>query len=890
MADRAYGGSSGGFFDGLIDNVRVYNRALSATEVQNDMNLPVGAASTDTSPPTAPGTLSASGGLGQISLNWGAATDDIGVARYDVYRGTSSGFTPSSANRIAQPTGLSYTDTNLAPGTYYYKVAARRCRRQRRAPLPMKRARRPTTDTTPPTAPGNLGATTTGTGPLTWTAATDDVGVTKYDVYRATTPGFAPNAANRIAQPTGLSYTDSGLAVGTYYYKVAAEDAAGNVGAASNEVTAMVTAGAPPTVSITAPATGTVSGVQAVTASASSNQGVAGVQFKLDGQNLGAEDSASPYSVTWDTRAEVNGSHTLTAVVRDIAGNTASSAPVGVTVSNSGVSTAGLQAAYSLDENGQFGSAALDTSGNYRTGTLVGGSWTTAGRYGGAVSLSGSNSEIDLPALGTFYKTGFTLEAWVYKQTSKVDVGVVGAWVSGAGGPMIWVDHVTGHYRLTFGTTFSNYLDSGISPAIGRWQNVAATYDGAVASIYVDGTLAASSIFMGNVGDSNTWRIGAYNSPANGFLDGAIDNVRIYSRALSASEIQTDMATRIQPDLTPPAVTSFTPADGATGLNVGSSVTAGFSKPMQAATLNTNTFQLKDPTGNVVPATVTYDAGTNRATLAPQAALKYATTYRAVLPAGGASDLSGNPLASDVSWSFTTEASPPPLLVVTSSANPYGMYLTEILRNEGLDAFTTLDRSLLAPAVLSNFDVVLLGDTSLSASQVTTLSNWVSGGGKLIAMHPDKQLASLLGLTSLGTTRTNAYPEVNTASGPGVGITDQTIQYHGMPTATPSTARARSQRSTRMGRRLPATRRSACARSAEAAARRPPSATTWPARSSSPARATRPGPGRSATASSACARTTCSSGPRAAMSSPTGSTRARSRSRRPTSSSACSST
>src|SRR5207342_2304151 len=125
------------------------------------------------------------------------------------------------------------------------------------------------------------------------------------------------------------------------------------------------------------------------------------------------------------------------------------------------------------------------------------------------------------------------------------------------------------------------------------------------------------------------------------------------------------------------------------------------------------------------------------------------------------------------------ESSPPPILVVTSSSNPFATYLTEILRNEGLDEFTTLDASLLSSTVLSSFDVVLLGDMSLTASQVTTLTNWVNGGGKLIAMSPDKQLAGLLGITSLGTTLSNAYLAVDTASGPGAGITDQTMQYHG---------------------------------------------------------------------------------------------------------------
>ena len=92
----------------------------------------------------------------------------------------------------------------------------------------------------------------------------------------------------------------------------------------------------PPTVSITAPASGaTVSGTAVtVAATASDNVGVAGVQFKLDGTNLGAEDTTSPYSVTWNSTTATNGSHTLTEVARDAAGNMTTSVGVSVTVNN----------------------------------------------------------------------------------------------------------------------------------------------------------------------------------------------------------------------------------------------------------------------------------------------------------------------------------------------------------------------------------------------------------------------------------------------------------------------------------------------------------------------------------------------------------------------------
>jgi len=95
-----------------------------------------------------------------------------------------------------------------------------------------------------------------------------------------------------------------------------------------------------PVTAITAPASGaTVSATTSVTASASDNVGVAGVQFKLDGANLRSEDTTSPYSTSWDTSTATNGSHVLTSVARDAAGNVTTSAGRTVTVSNGSSAT-----------------------------------------------------------------------------------------------------------------------------------------------------------------------------------------------------------------------------------------------------------------------------------------------------------------------------------------------------------------------------------------------------------------------------------------------------------------------------------------------------------------------------------------------------------------------
>ena len=247
--------------------------------------------------------------------------------------------------------------------------------------------------------------------------------------------------------------------------------------------------------------------------------------------------------------------------------------------------------------------------------------------------------------------------------------------------------------------------------------------------------------------------------------------------------------TTAAPDTTPPTVVSVTPPSGAGAVNAQSGLTAIFSETMNAATITSATFQLRDGANALVPATVTYDPATLKATLDPDATLSLSSGYTATVRggAGGVEDANGNELSADFTWSFTTAGAPPldpnqgpggPILVVAGT-NAFGRYFAEILRAEGLNAFDVKTLANVSGATLGNYDVVILGDTPLSGAQVTMFTDWVTAGGNLIAMRPDKALAGLLGLTDASAMLSNAYLKVDTAASPGTGIASQSIQFHG---------------------------------------------------------------------------------------------------------------
>lgn len=313
-----------------------------------------------------------------------------------------------------------------------------------------------------------------------------------------------------------------------------------------------------PTVSITSPAANaTVSGTISVSATAADTVGVAGVQFLLDGVNLGVEDITAPYAVSWDTPTSANGSHALSARARDAALNTTISAVVPVAVSNS--ATSGAVAAYAFSEGS--GSIAGDSSGNAHTGTLVNGPTWTAGKYGTGLSFDGTN---DYATIGDLDMLGaFTVSLW----------GVVNNLSSTCGSAVM--------KRYDYGFEFCSgvmygQIGNGVGPGwaastqysvpqTGVWNYYTLTYDGATAKLFVNGSQVSSASGT-HVTNNNNLMFGSWDTGSE-FYNGMIDEVRIYNRAITLAEIQTDMNTPISggspSDPLPPQVSITVPVANA---------------------------------------------------------------------------------------------------------------------------------------------------------------------------------------------------------------------------------------------------------------------------------------------------------------------------------------
>jgi subtilisin family serine protease len=228
------------------------------------------------------GALFATDATSPYSFAWDTLVASLGTH-------TLQAFAVDAAGNVASTTPMTVTVTNVPP------------------------------DATPPTvaivAPA-AGATVSGTIAVT-ASASDAVGVVSVDLY---VDGAL--FATDTSAPYTFIWNTGAVSIGAHALYASAVDAAGNR-ANSTPMTVTVTDTTAPTVAFSAPGSGaTVSGTTTVMVSASDNVGVVKVDLYVDNVFY-ATDTSAPYSFAWNTTTVSLGSHTLKAVARDAAGNTA---------------------------------------------------------------------------------------------------------------------------------------------------------------------------------------------------------------------------------------------------------------------------------------------------------------------------------------------------------------------------------------------------------------------------------------------------------------------------------------------------------------------------------------------------------------------------------------
>ena len=529
----------------------------------------------DTTPPTVSVTAPAAGATvsGDVTVT-ATAADNVAVAGVSFFvDGQAVG-----AEDTSVPYSVTWPTTSGTNGSHSLTARARDAagNQATSTAVAVTVSNQAPPDTTPPTvsvtAPA-AGATVSGDVTVTATAA-DNVAVAGVSFF---VDGQAVGAED-TSVPYSVTWPTTSGTNGSHSLTARARDAAGNQ-ATSTAVAVTVSNQAPPdttppTVSVTAPAAGaTVSGDVTVTATAADNVAVAGVSFFVDGQAVGAEDTSVPYSVTWPTTSGTNGSHSLTARARDAAGNQATSTAVAVTVSNRRRRGGSWPATRSTKGPGRPPPTRQAAASPARSPTARPGERASTA---GAVVLDGNDDVVDLGNPTALRITGsLTISAWINSGPFPIDDAAI---VSKRGAIGFQFDTTidtgprTIGLKLTSGqgAEMARYGATTLQPA--TWYHVAGVYDATARTmtVYLNGQVDNGTL-QGTVTssqqDSPTGVLIGQRFDSLSAFGGRIDDVRIYSKALTTAEVQTDMATGVlgggPGDTTPPTVSVTAPAAGA---------------------------------------------------------------------------------------------------------------------------------------------------------------------------------------------------------------------------------------------------------------------------------------------------------------------------------------
>ncbi len=400
---------------------------------------------------------------------------------------------------------------------------------------------------------------------LSWTAVTN---ATTYLVMRSTVSGGPYTVV--ASGLTGTSYTDTGLTNGvTYYYVVIAQNSfAQSSGSTQTSGYPVPPVPAAPTglggigwngavdLSWTASSTATAYNVKRATTSGGSYTTLASGVTTTTYSDTTAVDGTTYYYVVSGT---------------NLGGESSNSAEASVIFTQP-------KAWLKFDETS--GTSAADASGNSWTGTLVNGPTWSAGRSNNTVDLDGSNDYVTLPSGVVNGLTTCTLMAWV-------DLDAIANWArvfdfgTGTTNYMFLTvkNGSAGKVRFAIRTaSVPEQVIDGTALPIGGWHHVAITLNGATGTLYLDGVQAGQNTVMtltpSSLGNTTLNYIGKSQFSADPYLTGRVDEFRIYSRVLSATEIASLIATSPAGLVSAPATLTATAGTTQVALSWGSVSTA----------------------------------------------------------------------------------------------------------------------------------------------------------------------------------------------------------------------------------------------------------------------------------------------------------------------------
>jgi hypothetical protein len=278
--------------------------------------------------------------------------------------------------------------------------------------------------------------------------------------------------------------------------------------------------------------------------------GAVGTSVTITGSNFGASQGTS--TVTFNGTAATPSSWSATSIIAPVPSG-ATTGPVVVRVggvASNGVTftvTVGndLVIAYAFEEG--IGTTTQDWSGNGDHGTLINGPSFVAGQMGLGLSFDGSNDYVETG--NTANLSTWTVSGWVISPAAPANAAPSGPIHRNLNYAIGW-NHNNAVFRgaasVRVGGTF--HAASFGALAANTWHYLAATYDGETLRAYRDGVLITSNTAPSGPadGDPNSLRLGRHTATSS-FFRGTVDEVRVYNRALSESEIQSDMMTPVAP-------------------------------------------------------------------------------------------------------------------------------------------------------------------------------------------------------------------------------------------------------------------------------------------------------------------------------------------------------